>query len=124
MLYEIKGIKQHKDELKRRWFFDQDMDLTVWSDQIGDIRSFQLCYNKKCAPHALTWKREHGFLHSAIDDGDDVLGRKKIPILIKDGHFDNIGIASEFKQKARSMERRIADFVYETLCGCYTGRGF
>lgn len=122
MLYEIKGIRQHKGEFNRRWFFDPDMDLTVWSDDTGRIQSFQLCYDKNRAPHALTWKRTGGFFHSAIDDGDDVLGRKKIPILVKNGFFDHIAIAAQFKRKTRSIDPNIASFVYEMLCSCSISR--
>lgn len=37
MLYEIKNIRQYEGEQKRRWFFDREIDLTVWFDESDDI---------------------------------------------------------------------------------------
>lgn len=89
MLYEIKKVKSYKDEPRRRWFFDHDIDLTVWFDDADEIVGFQLCYDKPKNPHAFTWDKENGYRHHQIDDGErlDTLARKGIPTLMLDGSF-------------------------------------
>jgi len=114
MLYEIKKVKQHPGEPRRRWFFDHEIDLTVWFDPANKIESFQICYDKPGDPHALTWSRDAGFQHHRVDDGEES-GRagyaKAIPILVMDGRFDWHRIAELFVRKSGDLPRYIARFV-------------
>ncbi|MFZ5562722.1 MAG: hypothetical protein ACOZBW_01615 [Thermodesulfobacteriota bacterium] len=119
MLYEIKKVSQHPGEPRRRWFFDHEIDLTVWFDPAGKIESFQLCYDKPGDPHALSWSRDGGYGHHRVDDGEDGGGAGKgIPILLADGRFDSQRIAGLFDRKSRDIPRYIARFVSVRIASC------
>ena len=117
MLYEIKGVKSYGNEPKRRWFFDHDIDLTVWFDETNDIVGFQICYDKPKNPHAFTWGEKTGYQHHEIDDGErfDTLARKGIPVLMLDGLFDKEKIATLFQQKSKDIDPKISSFVYDKI---------
>ena len=118
MLHEIKEIRQIPDEKARRWFNDDTMDLIVWLDDNNDIDSFQLCYDKPFAEHALTWRKKSGFLHNRVDDGEGKPGSHKgTPILVPDGEFNLQAIADKFRQAAREIDDDVAKFVYLKLQG-------
>ena len=120
MLNEIKNIRQHPGEPQRRWFFDPEIDLTVWFDDAEAIVGFQLTYGRPLAPHALTWWQAHGYFHHRVDDGENpgTLARKGTPILLPDGQFDAPSLAELFRRQSAAIDPRIAAFVQEAL-GAY-----
>lgn len=117
MLYEITGVKSYDNEPARRWFFDHDIDLTVWFDENGNITGFQICYDKPQNPHAFTWWEQNGYQHHLIDDGErfGTSARKGIPILMLDGFFDKDRIAELFRAKSKGLDPKIALFVYDRI---------
>ncbi len=124
MLYEITKVKSYENEPGRRWFFDHEIDLTVWFGENETIVGFQLCYDKPEDPHALTWWENRGFQHHKIDDGEcfGTSAHKGIPILEMDGAFDKDRIAAGFFEKSREMDSAIADFVYDRIMQYSCGR--
>lgn len=118
MLHEIRETRQIAEEKPRRWFTDETMDLIVWQDEDNGIDGFQLCYDKPFAEHALTWRKDSGFLHNRVDDGEDRPGSHKgPPILVPDGKFNLLAIAEKFRQAAREIDHGVAEFVYQKLRG-------
>ncbi len=118
MLYEISNIRQYEGEHRRRWFFDHEIDLTVWVDSADRIVAFQLCYDKTQNQHALTWRQDTGYHHNRVDDGesDDSIGRfKGTPMLFMDGEFDEQRIALLFRKESKDIPERIARFVYDRI---------
>lgn len=118
MLYEIKNIRQYKDEPERRWFYDREVDLTVWFNKTNEIVGFQLCYDKTQNQHALTWYEDSGYQHNRVDDGESIgsIGRfKGTPILFRDGNFDGQRISDIFAQKSQDIPRQISVFVSDRI---------
>lgn len=117
MLYEVKNVRQHKNEGLRRWFTDKDFDLIIWYDYNNkNIDGFQLCYDKNNYERALTWIRaDNIFFHNKIDDGEIPGTVKQTPILVADGLFDKNKIAEEFKVKSNEIDKKIAKFVYKKI---------
>ncbi len=115
MLTEFKDVRQRKEEGLRRWFFDDYFDLIIWYDAERQVEGFQLCYEKNYDERALTWLKETGFSHDAIDSGEDVPGHKQTAILVSDGLFDKKAIASKFKEASKNIDPTVADFVYKKL---------
>ena len=115
MMNEIRKIQRHKGEPKRRWFFDRNIDLTVWVDENENLIGFQLTYDRPLTPHALTWIEEKGFFHNSVDDGEcpGTMAKKGIPILLPDGNFEVERVSEIFKNQSREIDSEIADFVYE-----------
>jgi len=86
VLREVGRVRQRPGEAYRRWFTDERVDLVVWQDRDGALLAFQLAYDKPVAEHALSWCRESGFLHEAVDDGERVsLRHKRARLLVADG---------------------------------------
>ncbi|MBN2351156.1 MAG: hypothetical protein JXD23_01205 [Spirochaetales bacterium] len=115
MLREIKDVRQVPDDDRRRWFADDYFDLIVWYDEAGEIKGFQLCYDKAEYERALTWTAEEGFRHNRIDAGESPGRAKMTPVLTSDGLFPKDEIAERFLSEAAEIEREISAFVYNRL---------
>jgi len=114
MLVEQQNVRQIEGEGTRRWFFDQDFDLIVWYSD-NKPTGFQLCYDKQSKEHALTWKRDEGFLHSAIDDGESAWSSPRTPVLVPDGHFDVRRVADRFSKVSATIDPEVVHLVQNTL---------
>ncbi len=116
MLKEILDVRQVPGDARRRMFFSEDLDLTVWFDHRGGILGFELCYDKGKNERAVRWNREQGFLHQKVDDGESRPGRHKAtPILVPDGVFPVKKISRLVHENSRDIDQSIADFVYRKL---------
>jgi hypothetical protein len=116
MLYEVKNVRQHKNEGFRRWFTDKDFDLIIWYDNNKKINGFQLCYNKSKYERALTWTNsDNKFYHNKIDDGEVPGAVKESPILVADGLFDKINVANDFKESSIQIDPQVSNFVYKKI---------
>jgi len=116
MLKEVRGVRQIPGDARRRVFFAEDLDLTVWFDRDDAVTGFELCYDKGKNERAVRWKRGQGFVHQKVDDGENRPGRYKgTPILVPDGQFPAKKISRLFEESSREMDRSISDFVYRKL---------
>lgn len=117
MLTEFAAVRQIPDDGFRRWFTDRDFDLFVWyEDETREkILGFQLCYNKQGAQKALTWYRDRGYLHTAIDDGESSPLKNRTPILVADGYFPRDRVINQFRSAAKNLERELFDLVERRL---------
>lgn len=115
MLYEINHVDQKEADWQRRWFFDREMDLLLWLRD-GEIRGFQLCYDKTGDPRALTWFAERGFAHNRVEERDEKRGVfRGSPLLLRNGVWDPRRLAAQFQSKSAGLEAGIATFVYEKI---------
>lgn len=115
-LSEVRDVRQVPGESRRRWFTSDDLDLIVWVDAAGAPTSFQLCYGKPRAEHALTWQPDTGFRHMAVDDGESVDFKwKGTPILVPDGHFDADQVRERFTKASTAVPTDIVAFVTTKL---------
>lgn len=115
-LTEISAVRQIRGEPRRRWFRTDDLDLIVWCDEAGAPTSFQLCYDKLRSERALTWTPERGFLHTAVDDGEDVgVGYKATPILVAGDRFAANRVVERFATASADLPREIVGFVGSKL---------
>jgi len=116
MLKEVRDVRQVQGDARRRVFFSEDIDLTVWFDDRQEILGFELCYDKATNERAVRWNRDEGFLHQKVDDGENRPGRyKSTPILVPDGLFPAKKISRLFLEKSRDIDQTIAAFVHRKL---------
>ena len=116
MLYEIRHTRQMQGESPRRWFWDDCFDLIVWLNASQAIIGFQLVYDKRRSPRALTWCQDIGYGHHKVDDGENRPGTlKAAPILLPDGPFDPQGIGEAFAHASAHMDTAIAQFVRQKI---------
>ena len=118
MLTEILDVKQNLKDNYRRWFTDDFFDLIVWykngpkSVKIG----FQLCYNKNTPQEkSLTWRKNQGYMHNAVDQGENVGQNKATPILILDGAFNKNNISECFTKMAGNIDQEIFKYVFKKI---------
>jgi len=114
MLTEFLKCKQVSGDRFRRWFSDGRFDLIIWYED-REIFGFQLCYDKSIREHALTWRKDVGWSHHKVDDGEWVRGVKGTPILVSDGEVPITRIIEKFELVNEQVDKTILDFVYEKL---------
>lgn len=116
MLREAKNVMQVPGDLPRRWFCDEFFDLIVWFAPDGSVHGFQLCYDRGSHPRALTWLKDKGYRHDAIDDGEGVMGRHKAsPVLTADGVFNSKSVADRLAVSAGALPAEILEIVLGKL---------
>jgi hypothetical protein len=115
MLREITAIRQNSSEQQRRWFTDAEMDLFIWfCDQIPT--GFQLSYGKGGIERSISWKRDTGFSHHCVDDGENRPGRYKMTPIMLDQPETNIRmLARDFLAASEALDPALADFIYARL---------
>ena len=116
MLKEILDVRQIPGDARRRVFFSENLDLTVWLDDRDGILGFELCYDKEKNERAVRWSQEEGFLHQKVDDGENRPGRyKSTPILLPDGVFPVKKISRLFQENSRDIDQSVAQFICRKL---------
>jgi hypothetical protein len=117
MLEEKQAVRQIEGEGFRRWFSDTYFDLIVWyaDETQAEIVGFQLCYDKPGTERALTWRKDEGFSHNRIDDGERPFSSKMSPVLVADGVFDREGILRKFNEAADALDSDLAAFIHIVL---------
>lgn len=117
MLRELVPTRQVPGEPVRRWFSSDDVDLIVWCDGDGVPTAFQLCYRVGLSERALTWTPEAGFVHRAVDDGEEDAGLryKATPILVADGEFDPDRVGALVSAQGAALPPAILEFVTAKL---------
>ena len=101
----------------RRWFSSSDVDLIVWFSETQSVTAFELYYDKNINEHVLIWRKEKGFSHQAVDDGEQkpALNYKEAPILIPDGIFDPERIRKLFERLQEELPATVAKIVRQEL---------
>ena len=116
MLKEIENIKQKEGGPKRRWFSDSSLDLYVWYGNENEITQFQICYDKGSNERALSWSKETGISHHAIDDGESrAMHMKSTPILIDVKDSDTVRVGIMFEKLAANIEYGVVSFILEHI---------
>lgn len=117
MLKEFTSVRQIPEDGFRRWFTDDEFDLFIWyaDSTEREIVGFQLCYNKKGNQKALTWYREKGYLHTAVDDGEGSPLKNRTPILVADGIFPKDRVIDLFRRSAKNIDRQLFELVDRQL---------
>lgn len=110
------GVRQIPGEFKRRWFASDEFDLIVWLSDDECLIAFELCYDKRGKERSIRWSNNGGFLHMAVDDGEQVLGKhKETPILIADGFFDSKQVHFKLTEVRHLLPDEIAEYVLTAI---------
>lgn len=91
------------------------MDFIVWFNSDNEPIGFELCYDKKGLEKALNWGQS-GFVHTAVDDGENRPGKYKAsPVHIVDGEPEINRIYSQFLQESSSVPEKLVQFALAAL---------
>jgi hypothetical protein len=119
MLREICPVRQYPDDYFRRVFHDETLCLYVWYNQDESIHGFQLCYAADDRTEAVTWRQNHGFSHSEVDEGDSNPFFNRTPILVPSAStFDPEEVLEAFRSASflipfaerAFVEQKLAEF--------------
>ncbi len=92
------------------------MELIVWLDVAGQPEGFQICYSGFAQQeHALTWKRQSGFVHNRVDTGDTRPDKNLTPILVPDGVVPWERLRRDFSAESDAVESTLRQFVAARL---------
>jgi hypothetical protein len=115
VLREFTQLKQEPAAGMRRWFESDGLDLVVWFDDAGAIAGFQICYDFGRGEHALTWRRNEGCFHHAIDAGDSSPLKNETPILVPDGAVPWTELREAFRDRSPTLDPALRQLVSEKL---------
>ena len=115
MLRELSNVRQVPGDCFRRWFTGEDLEIVVWYDEAGAISGFQICYDPRSQPRALTWTLKRGFSHAAIDDGDDKPTSNRTPMLRPCGYYDAAKLRESFLASGGGLPAREKAFIEDKL---------
>lgn len=115
MLSENRNVKQEPGAGRRRWFESDGLDLVVWLDAADRITGFQICYDFGRGEHALTWRAEGGFMHDAVDAGDETPLKNLSPILVPEGSAPWPRLLETFRERSAKLEPVLREFVESRL---------
>lgn len=110
------NVRQIPGESKRRWFHSDNFDLIVWLGEGQGFSGFELCYDKQRRERSITWNKSRGFVHMAVDDGEQRPGKYKAsPVLAADGRYEAQRVYSDFLKACTNIPREVAVFVLMAL---------
>jgi hypothetical protein len=117
MLHEIATdkVKQDKPGHVRRWFRNDYFDLFTWQSSEAEVVGFQLCYDIGHNERVLSWKKDIGFLHCKIDDGQPTAFVNMSPIFVSDGNFPSNIVMRRFIRESLQISEDIRFFVINKI---------
>ena len=110
MLRENRNVRQEPGH-RRRWFEDDGLELIVWLDGADEVEGFQLCR----AGRALTWRRDVGFTHARVDEGDETPLKNLTPVLVPGTTVPWTDLMADFRAGSATLEAGLRDFVLQRL---------
>ncbi|HNV69806.1 MAG TPA: hypothetical protein PKO06_08925 [Candidatus Ozemobacteraceae bacterium] len=99
--------------LTRRSFSNDYFDLFIWLDDQGQLREFQLCYEKMGNEHVITWSHEGTLSHRKVDGGKQQ--RKMSSIFVPDGAFPRTLVCQRFAQNSSQLDPHLVAQIIEKL---------
>ena len=117
MLREIRGVEQRDPQRMKRWFQDDYFDLFVWQDAAGDVRRFQLCYERDTRrERAFEWLGGRGFQHLLVRQRySGSPGRDQSGDMALDGVLPYVALKDRFAGAARSLPPELSGFIEDKL---------
>ncbi len=116
MLKEITNLSDTSDNLKRRWFTDNKLDLYVWLDQAGTITEFQLSYNKPENERIVKWTRKDGLSHYHVENGNPSPYKADASVILSgETKLDIVEVRKLFERSARKLNHDLYGFIVTTL---------
>ena len=94
---------------------DENLEIVVWYEESETIYGFQLCYDLRGQPRAVTWMPRHGFSHAAIDNGDDKATSNHSPVLRPCANYDAAKLCEAFSATANGLPAPEKTFVENKL---------
>ncbi|NNE36987.1 MAG: hypothetical protein HKN08_01680, partial [Gammaproteobacteria bacterium] len=112
MLKEISDLTQTSDDLHRRWFADENLNLYVWQDADHEIAGFQIGYRFNDEELVLTWRNKTGLSNHKVDSGSEDPARVKAsPILVEESEANIEYVHNIFEESGQKLEDELYEFI-------------
>lgn len=116
MLKEITDLTQTSDDLHRRWFADENLNLYIWQDASHAITQFQISYQLNDDDLVLTWNDNTGLSSHQVDSGSDDPARAKAsPVLVKSSKANIDYVRKLFEESGQKLEHDLYEFIFRKL---------
>ncbi len=116
MLKEARNVPQIVGDPRRRWFWNNYLDLVVWFDDSDEIIGFQLYYDRHGDQTALTWKEPFGYSQDNFEVREDAMGMYKAGCFAGFTEvFEKEKIADVLRKESCAVDKRIVDFVHKKI---------
>ena len=70
-----------------------------------------MCYDRLKNERVLDWRKDGGFSHRRVDDGEARPGYKMSPLVVVDGRFLGFRIAREFEARGAALSPDLRNFM-------------
>ncbi len=116
MLREVKNVRQHPDELLRRWFDDDEgfFELIAWVDDEETVTGFQLSYDVRGDERAITWLGGL-FTHRDVDAGDNSPLSNDSAVLGPAIAYPINDIIRRFETGSQKIDARVRERILQQL---------
>jgi hypothetical protein len=115
VLHELRNVRQVPGDHFRRWFSDENLEIVVWYGEDGAIFGFQVCYDPRDQPRALTWTQKRGFSHATVDAGEDKPTSNRTPMLSPSHDYDAAKVREAFRTAAAGLPEKERAFIESKL---------
>ncbi len=115
MLKPIGKSRRNENNVIRQWFMNEEVDLILFRNPDQSLQQFQLSYDKLSFEKLLIWDKDHGFSHGCVDDGQDIYGRARAPVVNACDGFNAQLLSQQFKRACEKLSPDIQDFIINKL---------
>lgn len=117
MLKEITNLNQTSDNLNRRWFSGEGLDLYLWQDTNGAVTQFQFSYNKP-DERVVLWTRKDGLSrHSVISENTSPYHMDASAVFGAPSDWPLQEARDLFIRHAQHLEHAVYEFILDKLGG-------
>lgn len=111
---------QTSTEYTKHWFQNEYFDLFLWLTVTGQIKSFQLCYNRSQCEAVLVWDNMQGFSFHGVDDGEFSPNKNMTPVFTKPKNKPDPALISRFEHDSAQLAPEIRSFLVHKLSEFFT----
>lgn len=115
MLREKLNVSQHPGEPRRRFFWDEYLQLYVWSDEHDRPIAFELSYDMRGQSRAFRWDPRRGTSHYRVDEGEGKPMKRASALLRADRASADPRITRDFQARSEGIDPQVAALVLEKL---------
>lgn len=102
-------------KITKRWFQNEFFDLFIWFNPSGQIKSFQLCYNRTRREAVIVWDVMQGFSFHGIDDGECSPHKNMTPVFTKPKGKPDPRLVARFTNDSMLITPDLRNFLVQKL---------
>jgi len=97
--------------INRRLFSDEEMDLYLWYDQQMKLIGFELIHNLKRHSLSFKWRVGQSSTYSRINSGDTKPGREGFDFFVTENDFPYTKWVQMFSKRSHNVDSEITELI-------------